>query len=320
MRVIIVHNRIFANSAPDEMDVLNQVELVRKSLVKLGHRVNVMDIGEEIHRDVQKISGKRPDLVFNLVESVFDRNELLYLVPALLKAFHIPYSGAPVEALFMTTNKAMAKKQMKRSGIPTPAWYGIDGYSQLKTGQKYILKPLREDGSVDLDEGAVFLQGDPMFSRRVSKINPSCFFLEEYIDGREFNISLFSHSGRPEVLPAAEMVFLDYPPEKERIIGYRAKWDPDSFEYQHTIRKFHNYEKANELITKMHNIALQCWDVFDLRGYARVDFRVDRNNNPFVLEINANPCISPDSGFIAAAREAGYSPEFVIEQLLTDIN
>lgn len=320
MRVIIIHNRILSDSSPDEMDVLNQLDLVRTSLVQLGHKVEVMDIGEEIYHDIQKISKKNPDLVFNLVESVFDHNELLYLAPALLKAFHIPYTGASVEALFQTTNKAMAKKLMRRSGIPTPEWFDLDEYSRLKMNQKYILKPLREDGSVDLDEEAIFLPGDPVLLQRISELDPSCFFIEKYIDGKEFNISLLTQSGRPEVLPAAEMIFHHYPPEKEKIIGYKAKWDPDSFEYQHTLRIFHIYEKSNELIAKMHNIALQCWEVFDLKGYARVDFRVDMNNNPFVLEINANPCISPDSGFIAAAREAGYGPEDVIEKLLKDIN
>jgi D-alanine-D-alanine ligase len=320
MRVIIIHNRILSDSSPDETDVLNQLDLVRTSLIQLGHKVEVMDIGEEIYQDIQKISKKNPDLVFNLVESVFDHNELLYLVPALLKAFHISYTGASVEALFQTTNKAMAKKQMRRSGIPTPEWFDIDEYSRLKMNQKYILKPLREDGSVDLDEEAIFLPGDPLLTERILALDPSSFFIEKYVDGKEFNISLLTQSGRPEVLPAAEMIFHDYPPDKERIIGYKAKWDPDSFEYQHTLRKFHIYEKSNELITKMHNIALQCWEVFDLKGYARVDFRVDLNNNPYVLEINANPCISPDSGFIAAAREAGYGPEDVIEKLLNDVN
>ncbi len=320
MKVTITHNRILSDSAPEEADVLSQVALVRNSLIKLGHQVEILDIGKDLYQDILRIKEKKPELVFNLVESVFGRNELLYILPALMKAFNIPYTGASVEALFLTTNKAVAKKQMKRSGIPTPDWLDIADDFRLEENKKYILKPLREDGSVDLDEDAVFKPGDPALFKRIEKLDPSCFFLEEFIDGREFNISLLTNRGRPEVLPAAEMIFQDYPAGKERIIGYKAKWNPDSFEYRHTIRKFHIYEKKNELITKMHNIALQCWEVFGLKGYARVDFRVDQGGQPFVLEINANPCISPDSGFISAAMEAGYNQEYVIEKLLTDLN
>lgn len=320
MRVIIIHNRILPDSTPDESDVLHQVDLARKSLIQLGHEVETMDIGHDLYRDISSLSEKRPDIVFNLVESAFKRNELLYFVPALLKAFKIPFTGAPVEALFLTTNKTFAKKQMKRSGIPTPEWFEAEKDCDLNVDKKYILKPLREDGSVDLDEEAIFIPDNPAFSKRLEKLDPSCFFIEEFIDGREFNISLLTNQGKPEVLPAAEMIFQDYPADKEKIIGYRAKWDTGSFEYMHTTRKFHIYKKENDLILKLHNIALHCWEVFGLKGYARVDFRVDKKGQPFVLEINANPCISPDSGFIAAAVEAGHSQEYVIEKLLTDIN
>jgi D-alanine-D-alanine ligase len=93
-----------------------------------------------------------------------------------------------------------------------------------------------------------------------------------------------------------------------RIIGYRAKWDNDSFEYQHTNRKFLDDSEDIELQQTLHKLCLKCWDVFQLRGYARVDFRVDTYGNIYVLEVNANPCISSDSGFVAAALKAGLSP------------
>jgi D-alanine-D-alanine ligase len=64
---------------------------------------------------------------------------------------------------------------------------------------------------------------------------------------------------------------------------------------------------------------LKCWDVFDLKGYVRVDFRIDKNNNPYVLEVNANPCLSPDSGFYAASMQKGYNFKQVMERVIEDI-
>ncbi|OQC54427.1 MAG: D-alanine--D-alanine ligase B [Deltaproteobacteria bacterium ADurb.Bin022] len=106
------------------------------------------------------------------------------------------------------------------------------------------------------------------------------------------------------VLPIAEMLFQDYAPDKLKIVDYKAKWDADSFEYNNTVRKFNFDDEDALLISSLQDIALQCWNIFSLRGYARVDFRVDKNNKPWVLEVNTNPCLSPDAGFAAALERA----------------
>jgi len=66
-------------------------------------------------------------------------------------------------------------------------------------------------------------------------------------------------------------------------------------------------------------IALECWRAFELKGYARVDFRVDQEGRPWVLEVNANPCLSPDAGFAAAAERAAVPYSHVIARIVADI-
>ena len=140
--------------------------------------------------------------------------------------------------------------------------------------------------------------------------------MEEFIPGREFNISILCNGRNPLVLPPAEMIFRDFPEGKPHIIGYAAKWDESSFEYENTIRTF-DFNAEDELLLKnIEKIATDCWREFGLSGYARVDMRVDRNNQPFVLEINANPCISPDSGFYAACKRAGLSFSAAVKKIL----
>ena len=97
---------------------------------------------------------------------------------------------------------------------------------------------------------------------------------------------------------------MNYAPDKLKIVDYKTKWDADSFEYNNTIRNFDFPEKDAKLISSLREIALRCWNLFSLRGYARVDFRVDNNGKPWVLEINSNPCLSPDAGFAAALKQA----------------
>jgi len=75
-----------------------------------------------------------------------------------------------------------------------------------------------------------------------------------------------------------------------------------------------------ELAIRLHKAAINTWECLGLKGYARVDMRVDESGKVFVLEANANPCISPDSGFVAAAAMAGYSFTEVIRRILDDMN
>jgi D-alanine-D-alanine ligase len=119
------------------------------------------------------------------------------------------------------------------------------------------------------------------------------------------------------VLPIPEIEFVDYPASKPRIVGYAAKWHEDSFECRNTVRRFVDPAQEGALCAELGRVALKCWDIFQLRGYARVDFRVDADGTPWVLEVNANPCISPDAGFAAALEEAGTPYEEGIERIVS---
>src|SRR6185503_1410804 len=114
------------------------------------------------------------------------------------------------------------------------------------------------------------------------------------VAGRELNVAIIAAPSGPRVLPVAELKFEGYPEDKPAIVGYAAKWDLESFEYRHTVRSF---EVEPALAARAELLALD--------GYARVDYRVDASGFLFVLEINANPCLSPDAGF-AAALERGH--------------
>jgi D-alanine-D-alanine ligase len=143
-------------------------------------------------------------------------------------------------------------------------------------------------------------------------------FAERYIDGREFNLSILAGSEGPEFLPPAEIEFIGYEKDRLRLIGYRAKWDEDSYEYHHTPRHFDFERKDRPLLRSLKRTTLSCWRLFELTGYARVDYRVDRDGIPWILEINSNPCLSPDSGFTAATRQAGLRYEEVIGRIVED--
>jgi len=198
---------------------------------------------------------------------------------------------------------------MRYAGISTPDWIEPDGFaSQNNKAKTYLIKSSWEHASIGLDENSLINNTNKEdilkeLDSRKEKLGGSCY-AEAYIDGREFNVALISDKQGVKVLPIAEMLFKDYAPDKLQIVDYKAKWDVDSFEYHNTIRKFDFPSEDSPLILSLREISLQCWNIFSLRGYARIDFRVDNKGQPWILEINTNPCLSPDAGFAAALEQA----------------
>ncbi len=293
-------------SLPDALDVLDQAAAVGKTLEELGWQVRQIPCLLNLEKTRQELLDYAPDLVFNLVESIAGCGNLLHLAPALLDHLGLPYTGADTAALFITGNKLSTKQSLAAAGLPTPAWHQSNSRADnFQENQSYIIKPVWEDASLGIDLSSVVSPAGPedldrALAARIRK-DGRPYFAEVYIPGREFNLSLLD--GR--VLPPAEILFLHFSPGQPRILDYQAKWEKDSQAYVNTPRSFSFTADDQRLLEQLTELAARCWDLFALSGYARVDFRVDPQGRPFILEINANPCIAPDSGFVAAAEKAG---------------
>ncbi|HUX57628.1 MAG TPA: ATP-grasp domain-containing protein [Bacteroidales bacterium] len=315
----ILYNEPKSGAFTDELDVLDQVVFIEEYLIKLGIAVYRKGITERFMDEIALLEKEKPDFVYNLVESISNKGELNYFIPALLSMNSIPYSGNPLEAMFITSNKVLANKTMRNSGINNPSSYLPSQSHLLKQGRKYIIKPIWEDGSLGITGDSVF-ECKPGFEKKVEGLDDSHWFIEDYIDGREFNISILAGKDGPEVLPPAEIVFVDYDDNKPRIVDFKAKWETNSFEYNNTVREFPGEKLSNDLEENLNEAAVSCWHLFGLKGYARVDVRTDCNDNVFIIEVNANPCISPDSGFVAATQQAGYPFINVLQRIINDLN
>jgi D-alanine-D-alanine ligase len=318
-RCCIIYNEPREGALADELDVLDQVAHIEQHLIELGISVYRKGITENFMSEIAQLANEKPDFVFNLVESINNKGELIYFVPALLNLYSIPYSGNSLESIFLTTNKTICSNSMKKAGINNPGSYLPSQFKSLKEGRKYIVKPIWEDGSLGITSESVF-ECKPGFEEKLEGLDDSHWFIEDFIDGREFNISILAGNDGPEVLPPAEIVFVNYDADRPRIIDFKAKWEMDSFEYINTVREFPGNKLNSKLVASLKEAAISCWHLFDLKGYVRVDVRTDSNDNVFVIEINGNPCISPDGGFVAATREAGYPFTQVLQRIINDLN
>jgi D-alanine-D-alanine ligase len=318
-RCCIIYNQPLDGALADELDVLDQVAHIEKHLIDLGISVDRKGITDHFMDEIASLAAQKYDFVYNLVESINNKGELNYFIPALLNMHSIPYSGNPLEAMFVTSNKTLASKAMKNAGINNPASFLPSEMNKLVPGRQYIVKPIWEDGSLGITGDSVF-ECKPGFEEKLKGLDDSHWFIEDFINGREFNMSVLAGNDGPEVLPPAEIVFVNYDKNKPRIVDFKAKWEIDSFEYINTVREFPGNKLNSKLKNDLVEAALSCWNLFGLKGYARVDARTDSNDNVFVIEINANPCISPDGGFVAATREAGYPFTEVIKRIINDLN
>jgi len=320
VRILILHDDVPPGARPDEADTLVQSRAVAEALRELGHSTGAAAVSLSLDAVVNLLERDRPDLVFNLVESLAGRGALIHLVPTVLDSLAVPYTGCPARAVHATSNKLIAKRAMRDAAIPTPDWIERDGEAPPIEGRRWIVKSVWEHASLGLDEDSVIeapsaeALRDAIASRRASLAGEG--FAEAFIDGREFNLSLLEQNGAPTVLPPAEILFENYAEGRPRVVGYRAKWDPESDAFHHTPRRFDFPPEDRTLLETIAALARSCWFLFQLRGYARVDFRVDDSGMPWVLEVNTNPCIAPDAGFIAAAERAGLTMRDIVRSIV----
>jgi D-alanine-D-alanine ligase len=311
---LILHDAVVEGADADQQDTLVQVRTVARALSALGYRVTVQSLDLDLTA-FDKLAARPPSLVFNLVESLGGSGRLIHLVPSVLEDRRIAFTGCGAEAQFLTSNKPLAKRVMTAAGIATPEW-GVLPRPKCEPGTRYIVKSAWEHASIGISRDS--LVAGSLVGRRLRRLDPDGrgdWFAERYIEGREFNISVLDGRDGPEVLPIPEMLFVDYPPDRPRIVDYEAKWDLESFAFHNTVRCFAERPADRALKSRLAAVARQCWQAFGLRGYARIDFRVDADGRPWVLEVNANPCLSPDAGFLAAAAEAGYGPDQVVARI-----
>ena len=317
MRVLVLHSDIGADPPPDELDTLIAAQAVGEALKRNGHTVSSAAFVTH-HDEFERILDREgADAVFNLVEGIGGLGQHAPIAPRMLDNYGVVFTGSDAVAMATTNDKPLTKRKLREAGIATPDWSEPQAWRGLKD-TTYIVKSALEDASFGLDDRSVVRGAEAVKIRAAENclMHGGGWFAEEFIDGREFNISLLQGLCGVDVLPIAEMAFESWPAERPRIVGYAAKWDDGSLEYTQTVRQFGVEKNEPWLAAKLKRACERCWEVFNLAGYARVDFRVTEAGEPLVLEINTNPGIAPDAGLAAAAARAGLSYDALVARIL----
>jgi D-alanine-D-alanine ligase len=323
-RVAVLYNddaALLGGEAHDAIAVQAVVECARaveRSLNERGFEARLHGVPPHPRAAIELVAALRADLVFNLVESLGGDSRKDQAFAWLLELHELTYTGAPPRALGLCVEKPVTRAVLSSHGIAVPRGAVFERGDEPIGAARFplIVKPSREDASHGIHSESV-VRDEPALRARVRYVieryaQPA--LVEEFIEAREINVALLAREGELEVLPLSEIDYSGFPPELPHIVSYAGKWIEDSRDWALTkviaARDLSAAQRA-----KIERVARATCKLLGLRDYARVDLRLDEQGEPFVIDVNPNPDISPGAGFALAAERAGLTHADLVERI-----
>ena len=315
--------RSIRNGAVDlsEVGVLEEVDNVHTSLMELGYDVSVFNVTDNLCEFVNFLTKQKPDLVFNLCESLGNVAIHEMHVAGIFEILGMRYTGSPPLTMGLALNKVRVKELLHYHGIPTPKFVLYRTPSEVVADDlplqfPVIVKPSMEDASIGISVDSV-VRSHAALKKRVRSVfqqYDQSVLVEEFIDGREFNVSIIGNR-RPLALPVSEIDFSTLPSELPKILTYHGKWIKGTPEFDGT-KGICPADLPASIETKLRENALRVYRLLGCRDYARVDLRLGGDGSPYVLEINPNPDLSDDAGFARSSKAYGLTYTDVVRKIV----
>lgn len=295
-----------------EFDHPATIDVIAKAIESQGFKVK--KIGNAA-RLLEMMNSLDVDLVFNISEGSSGRNRESQ-VPILLEMAGIPFVGSDALTLGLTLDKIMAKKIFIAEGVSTPKFLEIKNRDSLKNSDHLkfplIVKPRFEGSSKGLSENSRVENADEL-SRQAEYIidtykQPA--LVEEFISGQEFTVVVIGN-GSPSALPIIQIKIDGRYKLNDKFYTF-ARITSNRLEY---ICPAHISDELNREISAL---AIKAYCAVECRDFGRVDFRVDQDGRPYVLEINPLPSLSTEDTFPVVAKQMGISYEQIIGRILNE--
>lgn len=290
---------------PDVREVIEAAADIRDGLRSQGFPDATLYLARDLGDVRRMLSSQRPDVVFNLIESLKGNEAWEPAVAALLERSGVAYTGSPAPALRACLDKDLCMRCLARNGVPVPRSEVRDPANATEPFPfPAFVKPRRTDGSVGIDGGSVVhdVSSLALRVRHLCATFGGEALVQEYLPGREINVAILGDT-HPEPLWPAEIDFKGFPEDVPHIVTYRAKWDEDSQEFSGTVSLRANLEP--DLERRILRIALSAFRVLGVRDYGRVDMRLDAHGRPRVIEVNPNSDLAPGTGIARQAARQG---------------
>ena len=303
----------------EDITPIEEYEIMAAKLRKAGINAYTLNIKDDIQTILKDIKKNKPDIIFNFVEIYKEdaRNEMN--IVSLLELLGMPFTGAPPMALANCQSQIFTKRLLNALSIKTPRFTILKRIPKAyRHGLKYplIVKPAYEDASVGIENESIVENVEKLKERTeyIFKYFAQPALIEEFIEGRELNVAILGDKN-PRALPISEIDFSEMPDHLHNIVSYQAKWDPYHESYHKTIPICPALLPV-EVETKAKEIALKAFKIMGCRDYARIDIRLGKNNNLYVLEVNPNPDLTESAGFMRSAEAAGYNYTTALKKII----
>jgi D-alanine-D-alanine ligase len=298
MKILILYNIANTIKKGDELDMICEQEiqiiipLVAKLLRVKGYEVETIEANYSLWENLKAKKGSF-ELVFNLAEAFGGTNNNEVLVPTMLEALEIPFTGATAHNMIVTLDKEQTKLIALANNVPTPLYQVFrDETDPLdrKLTFPLIVKPIREEASIGIRHDSVVtnLEFLKQKVKEVISLYHQPAIIESFVVGREISVGIIGNDQDLHVLPPLEFLFEEAKTPYEKIRSYEYKWGGKKEQMTEAVLSAETSELLVEYTKRMF-IATEC------RDYARMDFRVTDNGKIYLLEVNYNPGIGPNA-------------------------
>jgi D-alanine-D-alanine ligase len=323
VRIVLLHS---ADALEPPVDpVIEQIA----SVLREDHEVSCVSVGAQVAPVVSELLRAGPELVFNIAESFAGRSALEAGVAGLLDLLNLPHTGSSFAGLMLAGDKSLAKKVLRFHDVSTPDFAtvyrgAVDWADDIDF--PVMVKPVEEDGSIGITSASVVYDLRELFDRidaLQTEFNQPVL-VEKFVEGREFYVGVLGNAD-PHVLPVMELDFSGLPAGTPRIASWDAKWGADgsgagagaeqSAEFRGTKSVFPT-DLEGDLAERLRHVAAEAFAALRLRDYARIDVRVSRDGEIYVIEVNPNCYLERTAEFASAAERDGMEYPALIKRIV----
>ncbi len=315
MKIGVLYNILKSSDTKEvEEDLMEQTGEIKNSLEKKGHSVFLIEGGENFIEDIKK---KKIEIVFNVCERFRGTNLFEPHIAGMLEAFGIPFTGSTFSTLSLCNNKIRSKEILTAHKIPSPGcqvFFSPD--EKINSDLKFplIVKPRQQENSIGITKDSV-VYDEKSLRKMIKYVNDEFneeALVEEFIRGKDIEVGIIGNGDDLFFLPTAEVGYEKLPdvPE-EKIFCYESKWDLRSKNYGDYIKA--NLPKPAE--EELKKISKKIYRIFGINDYGRIDFRLTKENKPYVIEVTANPGMSK----ICSTPEAAEWTDINYQELINKI-
>ena len=300
--------------AAAELDGHKTIECLKTALEAGGHKVVLIGGARQLI-DLVSSGNLKVDIVLNISEGFKGRNRESQ-VPAILDLYSIPFIGADALTLGVTLDKVVAKKCFIADGIPTARYFKAtleDNLFELNTiGFPLFVKTLHEGTSKGITQNSRVENFQQLKTQveRICRNYRQPALVEEFIKGTEFTVGVIGNNP-PKPMPVVQYA-----------IAGQTSLGNEFYSYSHVVERSVEYicpAPIDEALARLlQDLAVRAYKSVDCRDFGRVDFRVDEEGKPYVLEINPLPNLSPDDVFVLFAKAKGMSYNQIINKIVDE--